>query len=216
MVSINQTQARNLIIFSCIQLLLAQLIMRIMKSVNIGMDTGFFSFVISSSFYLLVFIIPVILYLKRIDKVNPLSYLKLDANLRKGILIGLVVGVGIFIFLLIKNELKIVGTIHKTKEIYILLGRVLVGPFEEIPFRGFYLQKFKKYMGFWYANLLSSILFALMHVQILMTTDTKFIYSIIFITIVGLWMGYIFKETKSLWSVVIIHSIYDLSIWIIF
>lgn len=212
----NQVRARYLIIFTCIQLLLAQLVMQMMKSLDIGRDKGFFSFLISSSFYIFVFIIPVILYLKIIDKVHPLNYLKLDSNFLRGILIGLLIGLGIFVFLLIKNQLKIVDTVNEKEEIYILLGKILVGPFEEIPFRGFYLQKLKNYMGFWYANLLSSILFALMHIQILMAADTHFIYSIIFITVIGLWMGYIFKETKSLWSVAIIHSMYDLSIWIIY
>jgi len=206
---------KYLFIFILLQIFTAQLLMQFMKFHSIGFDKDFFAFMMSLCYYLIIFIIPVFLYLKFADRVKPYTYLKLDINLYSGIKNGLLIGIGIFIFLWIKNRLQVLGQIDLREDQFILLGKILVGPLEEIPFRGFYLQKMNEYMGFWKANLLSSILFAFMHISVKGYSNPHSMLTLILIMVIGLWMGYIFKKTQSLWCVAIIHSIFDLSIWVI-
>jgi membrane protease YdiL (CAAX protease family) len=45
----------------------------------------------------------------------------------------------------------------------VLSTSILIGLFEEIPFRGFILQKLQEKFPFWISNLLSSLLFLIIH-----------------------------------------------------
>ena len=92
---------------------------------------------------------------------------------------------------------------------------MLVGVLEEIPMRGFYLQKFESRMGFLKANILSSLLFTSLHVFDLIQDEANLVFSLALLFIVSLWLGYIFKKTKSLWTVIIVHSIYNLAVYIL-
>lgn len=210
MVKYNKFPITNLTIFSVLQILVALLTIKLSKWYFIGIDNKFLAFLADLSFYICIFIAPVVLYLKFIDRVNPFTYLKLDHNVRSGIFKGIFIGVVVFTFILIKNRFEVYRHVYVKQDIFYILGKIAVGPLEEIPFRGFYMQKFSKYMTFWKSNILSSVLFCIMHVL-----EQVELGSLALIFIIGLWMGYIFRETQSLWCISIIHSIYDLSIWII-
>jgi membrane protease YdiL (CAAX protease family) len=121
----------------------------------------------------------------------------------------------IFTFFLLRNKFRISSDIDFRKDIFLILGKILVGPLEEIPFRGFYMQKFKETMSFSKANILSSALFAFMHITVYSLSGISLVYSLAYVMVIGLWMGYIFEKTKSLWCVSIVHSIYDISIWLL-
>ncbi|WP_160692725.1 CPBP family intramembrane glutamic endopeptidase [Clostridium sp. C2-6-12] len=161
---------------------------------------------------LLLFVIPVFLYLKLKDKVNPLIYLKILGDSKKGIAIGIGVSAAYIILLLGKNS------ITQTKHINLDLGllwisTLLVGLIEEIPFRGFLLQKLSSKMNFWKANLLTTIIFILCHIPTWIFTNPDILKSVVNIAIVSLAFGYLFKEYKSLWITIICHSVFNLSIW---
>jgi membrane protease YdiL (CAAX protease family) len=213
---INSKNNRHLAVFILVQTLVAQTAMMLMKtgSVGVGKDLG--SFFMSFSFYMVIYIIPSIFYLKLVNKINPLAYLRLDRSIMSGILKGILIGSLIFIFFLLRNRFRILSDIDFRKDIFLILGKILVGPLEEIPFRGFYLQKFKETMSFSKANILSSALFAFMHITVYSLSGISLVYSLAYVMIIGLWMGYIFDKTKSLWCVSIVHSIYDISIWLLF
>lgn len=210
MVKYNKFPITNLTIFSVLQILVALLIIKLSKCYSIGIGNKFFAFLVNLSFYICIFVVPVILYLKFIDRVNPFTYLKLDHNVRSGVFKGILIGAFVFTFILIKNRFEVYRHVYIKQDIFYILGKIVVGPLEEIPFRGFYMQKFSKYMSFWKSNILSSMLFCIMHV-----IGQVRVGSVILIFMIGLWMGYILKKTQSLWCISIIHSIYDLSIWII-
>jgi membrane protease YdiL (CAAX protease family) len=204
-----------LIIFTLIQILLAQTSMILMKAYSLGTGKDFISFFTSLSFYILIFVIPIIFYLRCINKVSPLSYLKLGNNVLSGIIKAILIGSFIFVVFLIRSKTHSLRNINFKADIFLIVGKVLVGPLEETIFRGFYLQKYKKYTGFTMANLISSTMFACLHIAIMWSNVDNLIFSLVYIMIIGLWMGYIFEKTKSLWCVSIIHSIYDLSIWLL-
>ena len=163
--------------------------------------------------YLLIFIIPVILYLKLRDKVNPLEYLKLKHNALRGIFTGLSISTIFIILLIVKN------TLIKDKSINLDIGilwisGLLVGMLEEVPFRGFLLQKLMKNLGFWMANLLTTALFTIVHIPVWLSSSTNLIGSAITVSLVSLILGYLFKEHDSLWVPIVCHSIFNLSTWI--
>lgn len=216
MKSIRKYKKCTLLGFTALQLVTAILSFQVMSQYNLGMGKDLLSFVINSLFYLIIFVMPFFLYLRFYDRVNPVVFLKLDRNTIKGVYKGVIIGSFIFLTILVKNRFLISKDFNFMEDTFLILGRLIVGFFEEIPFRGFYLQKFKEYMGFWKANLLSASLFTVLHIPGRVYLGTGSINSFFIIFVIGLWMGYIFRETKSLWCVVLAHSIYNISLYIIY
>lgn len=85
----------------------------------------------------------------------------------------------------------------------ILLVVVAVSaPFsEEVFFRGFLYSAFKKSWGVNVALLLSSFLFAIVHLEL---------YSFIPLIIIGWLLAYLFEKTKSLLMPIFLHGVYNL------
>lgn len=84
----------------------------------------------------------------------------------------------------------------------LLVVVAVVAPFsEEIFFRGFLYSAFKKAWGVNVGLFLSSLLFALAHMEV---------YSFIPIFLIGWMLAYIFEKTRSLFPVIFLHAIYNL------
>lgn len=163
--------------------------------------------------YLILFIIPIFFYLKFKNKVNPLIYLKLLGNSKQGILIGIIIS-SIFIILLFYKNGNNTFILNKLDIGTLWISGLLVGFFEEIPFRGFLLQKLSDNMKFWKANILTTLIFALFHIPTwLINFNGDIIQSAVNISIVSLALGYLFKEYNSLWIPIICHSVFNLCIW---
>ncbi|WP_430791466.1 CPBP family intramembrane glutamic endopeptidase [Virgibacillus flavescens] len=68
--------------------------------------------------------------------------------------------------------------------------------------------------SFWKANSITSLLFASIHIPIWLYKglfEFPYILNAILTTFVlGIIFGFIYKKTNSLWSVIIIHSMYNL------
>ncbi len=78
----------------------------------------------------------------------------------------------------------------------------VVAPFcEEIYFRGFLYQAFKKSFGVTPGIFLSSLLFALAHLEL---------YSFLPIMIIGWILAYVFEKTKSIFTAIFLHAAYNL------
>ncbi|MEI4802291.1 CPBP family intramembrane glutamic endopeptidase [Bacillus sp. FJAT-51639] len=90
-------------------------------------------------------------------------------------------------------------------------GILLVGITEEIVFRGFILQELNKILSFWKANIITSFLFLIIHYAIWIYDGVFFdLWSHIYVFLIGIFFGLIFKKTRSLWSVIILHSFHNL------
>ena len=84
----------------------------------------------------------------------------------------------------------------------LIIVTAVVAPFcEEIYFRGFLYSAFKKNFGVTIGLFLSSFLFALAHLEL---------YSFIPIMVIGWLLAYIFEKTKSIFTVIFLHSVYNL------
>lgn len=67
---------------------------------------------------------------------------------------------------------------------------------------------------FWIANTITALLFVLIHFPIWFYKDLfEFPYilsSILTVFVLGIIFGVVYKKSNSLWSVIIIHSLYNL------
>jgi len=98
-----------------------------------------------------------------------------------------------------------------------MLGTSLfVGFIEEIPYRGFMLQKIEARAGFWVANLTTSLLFVAIHVPGWMALHELAADRITTIFVFAVVMAAIFKYSGSLWSVVVAHSANDFLSFVLF
>lgn len=164
--------------------------------------------------YIFIFILPVFIYLKLNDKIDPLEFLKLNRNVRSGIVTGLLLSF-LFLFTLLLKRIVLGQWISINFNIGILwISGLTVGIFEEIPFRGFILQKFMSRMHFITANLITSVLFTTIHLPIWILSGNNILDSIKGLLFISLILGHMFKESDSLWVPIICHSAFNLSIWL--
>ena len=98
-----------------------------------------------------------------------------------------------------------------------LLGTsMLIGVIEEIPYRGFMLQKFAARIGFWPASVLTSLLFLLVHLpgwsalQMLRADLAATIF------IFGFILAVAFRYARSLWAPIVTHSTNDFLAFVVF
>lgn len=177
--------------------------------------------VISAMIKIIIWVIPVIILVKMVEKSNPFSYLGLRHHFRKGVKWAgwlSLVFITYFIvlhLLVLKNDIDFqIGFNEWLNTI------LLVGITEEIVFRGFLLRKLMEFYSFWKANIMTSLLFVSIHFPIWFYKGLfEFPYilsSIITAFVLGLIFGFIYKKTNSLWSVIIIHSLYNLLVSIFY
>lgn len=164
---------------------------------------------------LLLMVIPVLLYLKYIDLKKPFEYLKLTNDISKGIKWGLIVGAGFIFYCLAVALVKKAVNINFNIGIHYWMAGLLVGFVEEVPFRGFILQKLQEYFNFGTANLITVVIFLIYHYPSrYFSGHFKLIeFNVVF---AGLIFGYVLNKTKSLWPAIIAHSIFDWALWIVF
>jgi uncharacterized protein len=163
---------------------------------------------VNISLRLLIWVLPVFLYLRWVDHVDPIAYLKLKEQWRRGVLIGLVFTLINFLLSFLR-----VGwpqpSLHALTWNSLLSTFFLIGFIEEIPYRGFMLQKFQERFHFWAANLLTALLFVAIHLPGWIKLDLLRVEMVLFVFIFGFLLGVIFFYAKSLWSVIVAHSLND-------
>ncbi|MBN1970390.1 MAG: CPBP family intramembrane metalloprotease [Candidatus Delongbacteria bacterium] len=89
------------------------------------------------------------------------------------------------------------------------ISAVIAAPvIEETLFRGVILKKMQENMKFAYANIITSILFAAIHLPGWIIWGNGFdIYSFISIFLISLIWGYFYKRTGSIWTTMLSHSL---------
>lgn len=154
----------------------------------------------------LVWVIPVYVILK-LQKLNPISFLKLDSNITKGISFGMLLGIA---FLII-NIMKVRNINRHISYSDFINTFLAVGIIEEIAFRGYIMQKLKLYMSFIPSNIITSLMFMTIHIPIAILLHNVDIFYFIQVGILSFIFGYFFEETDSLLCPIIMHSLWDLS-----
>jgi uncharacterized protein len=170
---------------------------------------------VNLSLRLLVWVLPVFLYLRHIDHQDPIEYLKLKQNWRRGVVIGLALSLLNFL-----GSMARFGAPHPSVQSLtwnsVIGTSFIIGFIEEIPYRGFILQKFEERYGFWVAFLLSSLLFLSIHIPGWLSLHLLKAESAISVFIFGAVMAIVFRYGKSLWGPIIAHSLNDFIAFIVF
>jgi membrane protease YdiL (CAAX protease family) len=157
---------------------------------------------------LLIWIVPVFAYLHYVDRVDAWDYLHLRRHWRRGVAMGL--GLSLLNFLGTMARLGVPDWSHANITWNSVIGTsILVGVFEEIPFRGFILRKLQERFSFSTAVALSSLLFVGAHVpgwiMLGMLTASRAIYIFAF----GVIMAIVLRYSRSLWAPIVAHSLND-------
>jgi len=171
--------------------------------------------VVQLSFRILVWVVPVFAYLRFVDGVDPLEYLKLRHHVRRGVLVAIAL-----------TALNVAGTWARFGPPHLTAGRVtwnsilgtslLVGFIEEIPYRGFMLQKFADRLGFWRANLVTSLLFVAIHVPGWLMLHLFRVGTAVSVFAIAVVLALALKWSRSLWAPIIAHSANDFLSFVIF
>ena len=171
--------------------------------------------VINIGLRLLIWVVPVFVYLRSVDRVEPLGYLRLTGRVGRGVMVGLLV-----------TALNVAGSIARFGLPHPSLARitwnsmlgtsVFVGVIEEIPYRGFMLQQIESRSRFWTANLLSSLLFVGIHLPGWIALHQLSTDRVVTIFVFGLVMGVVFKYSGSLWAAIVAHSANDFLSFVLF
>ncbi len=170
--------------------------------------------IISAVIKIVIWVIPVILLVIYVEKSNPLSYLGLRYNNGKWLKWTALVSLALIIYFvvlniaLLKNDISFqIGFNESLNTI------ILVGVIEEIVFRGFLLRKLIDSYRFWIANSITALLFVSIHFPYWfykgLFSFPHILSSIITAFILGMIFGFVYKKSNSLWSVIIIHSLYN-------
>ncbi len=163
---------------------------------------------------LFFWILPTFFYLKYIKNVNPLTYLKLTTNVRRGVAWGLLASLIFVLGFFYKHVFQGIP-FHLSLSLDDWINVVLlVGFLEEIPFRGLIFQNLQEYLGFWWGMILSSLVFLELHLVYWLTLGKSLSYLAftgLYIFLFACIMCFFLRLSRSLWSCIIIHSLNDLA-----
>ena len=168
---------------------------------------------VEAAFKIPLWIIPVLIYIKYVLKADILAYLKLKTQIGNGLVWGLV-GCTFPLWIFCASIFIQHQSLHLSLSASVWLNTILlVGLIEEIPFRGLIFQQMQTWWGFWKASIFSSFFFTTIHLPIwIMTGQTSvadMIGRCITVFTLGLIFSYLFKRSNSLWSSILMHSVYD-------
>ena len=159
----------------------------------------------------LIWIVPAWIYIKLYLHSIPISFLKMNVNVKKGLLWGIFLSLLLGAFLILEAYLFNGVSFHFSLSFDDYLNTLLMaGLAEEIVFRGLILQELDKRITFWKANLITALLFLVIHYPIWIYNDIILQFgSHIYVFIIGLLLGFVYKKTGSLWSVIILHAFHN-------
>ena len=163
----------------------------------------------------LLWVLPVFLYLRYIDRVEPCAYLKLKKHWMRGVLVGLAFAALIFLLLLAEHGPPRfrAGAITWNS---ILSTSLLIGFVEEVPYRGFVFQKLCDWVPVKYAVVISSLLFVAIHLPGWLSLHLFTMRTFVFVFVFGVVMAILLVATRSLWSSIVSHSLNDFLTAVVF
>lgn len=178
-------------------------------------DTTLTYAILNIGLRLLFWVAPVWLYLRFVDRADPVDYLKLRLHVRRGAIVAIAL-----------TALNLIGSIarfgpphpslHRITWNSVLGTSLLVGFIEEIPYRGFILQKLGERVDFWLANLITSLLFVSIHLPGWVALHTLRADVSFTIFVLSLVFGAAFRYSGSLWAAILTHSGNDFVSFVLF
>ena len=152
--------------------------------------------------------LPVFLYLRYFDRVQPSVYLKLRHHWLRGVFVGLGFAAVIFLLSLVQHGLPhLRGGLFTWNSV--LSTSLLIGFMEEVPYRGFVFQKLCDWLSRKSAIAISSLLFVIIHLPGWLSLHLFTIRIVIFVFVFGVLMAILLLCSKSLWAPIVSHSLND-------
>ena len=164
---------------------------------------------------LLLWVLPVFAYLRFIDGCDPVEYLQLRRSWKRGVAVGLVLSLLNFAGTVVRVGMPHLSAANVTWN-SVLGTSFLVGLFEEIPFRGFILQKLRERFDFWTAAVISSLLFVGIHVPGWAMLGSLTARNAAVIFTIGFVLAVVFRYSRSLWAPIVAHSLNDFMSFVVF
>lgn len=90
---------------------------------------------------------------------------------------------------------------------WILLFVLSNGFMEELLYRGLFLQRYENFLGKGLSNVLTAIVFAIMHTQV--TYAAEMIQFLVIVLVLSLIWGFLIQKSDSLWGAVLFHAAGD-------
>ncbi len=152
---------------------------------------------------------------------NSYVFTQKHEKLSKGLFYGLYYIIGSLIFLLIMG-LFAGGFKGGLAILNVLIGCFLVGITEEFLCRGWLLNEFlerfgESKKGIWYSIVISGLIFGMLHISNIFTAHQDIASTIvqaISAAGTGIIFGIIYYKVKNIWSVVLLHGLWDFSIFL--
>ena len=179
-----------------------------------GIQSGAWRTVYSNSIKFIVWVAPVFITLGLL-RLRPFTYLKLTTPANKrGVIIGCIV-VAVWLSLVVAGESiiqhKAVAELLTARLSFwrsILAGVFLSPIFEEILFRGFFLNRLNESLGFWKSNAISALLFMLAHWPYWVSKfgfSAQVMKDSVNVFLLGCLFGWLMKRANSLWPAIGAH-----------
>jgi len=170
--------------------------------------------VYSNALKFIIWVLPVFIIL-RIWGLQPLTYTKLTTRVHKRGFIAAAIVVVVWLSLVVVGE----SVLTHRNVAAMLLQRssdwlsILIGVFfspiwEEILFRGFFLNRLNERLSFWSANVISALLFMLIHWPYWVSKygfSAVVIKDSINVFLLGCLFGWVMKKSNSLWPAIGAH-----------
>ena len=164
---------------------------------------------------LLVWVAPVLVYLRYVDGVEPFTYLKLRTGVGRGVVVALAVTVLNFL-----GSLARFGPPHPSVQRVtwnsVLGTSILIGLIEELPYRGFMLQKFAERYRFPVATAITALLFVAVHIPGWLALQMLRADLAATVFVIGVVMALLFRYSDSLWAPIVAHSLNDFFAFVLF
>ncbi|WP_138004506.1 CPBP family intramembrane glutamic endopeptidase [Halalkalirubrum salinum] len=88
----------------------------------------------------------------------------------------------------------------------IIISLLLVGPAEELLFRGVLQARLRESWGAWPAIVLATIVFGAIHLPAIIGEPTQQYATLVVIALLGLVLGYLYERTRTIWVPAIVHG----------
>jgi membrane protease YdiL (CAAX protease family) len=162
-----------------------------------------------------LFIIFSVIVLIKISRDDMASIYVTRGNLR----LGLVIGLTSFIFLFLLSVLQATGQYISLARFISFAPSLLIisladGFMEELLFRGLFLKRFEPFLGAGLANVLTALVYSLVHLQVTFTPNLPVFLIATFL--LGLLWGYMMQKTGSILAPALFHAGVDTMIMLDF
>jgi len=160
----------------------------------------------------LIFLTPLFILFSR-HKIKA-SSLNLKKPSEKIIILSVLVGLGLSLLQIVPLILRHHNFHIPPNFLPLIIATVGTAVIEEIFFRGFLLEQLTRHFSKYSANVLSSFLFSLIHIPIIIfvnhTSGVDFLIALYIIFASSILYGILYLKNKTLWSPIIAHYVVDI------